>query len=92
MQTIKPASEFLLCQPDEEQKVTASGILLSEKASEKPKTAKVINIGDSVTRFHSGDRIVYKSYSTSDIKLNNDDFFLVEERDVLGTVLEVEDA
>lgn len=89
MQTINPAPKQLFCRPDEAVTKTQSGIILSENAAEKPKTAEVINIGRDVSNYHSGDRIVYKSYSTTEIKLNNEDFILVAEDDVLGTVLDV---
>ena len=89
MQTIKPAPKQLFCKPEEAVTKTASGILLDQKAAEKPRTAEVINVGDKVTAFSPHDKIVYKPYSTTDIKLNGEDFFLVPEDDVLGVGQEV---
>lgn len=88
MQTVKPASNQLFCKPDEAITKTASGILLEKKSAEKPRTAKVINVGDGVKGYQPNDTIIYKSYSTSEIKLNGNEFFLVEDRDVLGTIVE----
>lgn len=90
MQTIKPSSNQLFCKPEEKITKTQSGILLDASRVEKPKTAVVINVGDGVKGFKSNDKIIYKSYSTTDIKLNNEDYFIVAEEDVLGTVLEVQ--
>ena len=90
MQTIRPAKNQLFCQPDEAEKKTASGLLLTDNAAEAPKTAKVINVGDGVQYFSSKDTIVYKSYSTTDVKLDGKDYFLIAEDDVLGTVVETE--
>lgn len=88
MQTVKPSKNQLFCKPDEAQTKTASGILLEQKAAERPKTAKVINTGSGVGGFEANDTIIYKPYSISEVKLNGDDFFLVAEEDVLGTVIE----
>ena len=88
MQTIKPAKGYLFCKPEEVVTTTKSGFILSESAAEKPKIAEVINVGSNVTQCKSTDKIVYKSYSTTEIKLNDDDYFLIAEDDVLGTVLD----
>jgi chaperonin GroES len=69
---------------------TTSGILLTTASVEKPKLATVINVGENVTGFHPDDQIIYKSYSTTDIQLNREEFFLVAEEDVLGVVVETE--
>ena len=90
MYTVKPAPNQLFCQQDEAEQQTKSGILLSS-ALDKPKTAKVINTGSTVTNYSSKDTIVYKSYATTELKLNGDDYFLISEDDVLGTVLEVDE-
>ncbi len=86
--TVRPAKNQLFCQPDEAETKTASGFLLTSSATEAPKTAKVINVGTGVTGFTANDTIVYKDYSATDIKLNGGDFFLINEQDVLGAVVE----
>jgi len=88
MQTIKPASKQIFARPHEATQKTQSGILLAEKMAEKPQMATVINVGDGVTQFQKDDTIVYKLFTTTDIKLNGEEFILIEEEDVLGTVLE----
>ena len=91
MQTVQPARNQLFCKPLEAETKTASGILLTEAAVEKPKLAEVINVGTGVKEFNPKDQIIYKSYSTTEIQLNREDFFLVAEEDVLGTVVDIED-
>lgn len=89
MQTINPANDQIFAKPDEAETKTKSGIILSENVAEKPKTAVVINVGKDVKQFSRDDRIIYKPYAMTDIKLNNDDFILIAEEDVLGKVVEV---
>lgn len=88
MQTVQPNKGQLFCRPDEVEEKTTSGFYLDKKHVEKPKTAEVVNAGKGCT-YEAGDRVIYKSYTTTEIKLNNEDFMLVAEEDVLGKVLEV---
>lgn len=83
---LQPLADWIVAQQEEASTRTASGLYLPDKAAEKPKTAKVIKVGKSVKEIKAGDRIVYKSYSTTDIKLDNTEYILVKEEDVLATV------
>jgi chaperonin GroES len=59
---------------------------LPEKAAEKPKTAKVVAVGPNAKQIKNGDRIVYKSFSTTEVKVDGKEYILVKEEDVLATV------
>lgn len=89
MTTIKPASKVLFCKPAEAITQSKSGFFIPQGAAEKPKTAEVINVGDKVTNFKPKDQIVYKEYTTSDVKIDGKDYFLIDEEDVLGVLVEV---
>lgn len=91
MQTVAPGQGQIFARPDEAETKTASGILLSDKSVEKPRTAKVINVGEGVKWYEANDTIVYKSYAPTELKLNNEDFILIAVEDVLGKVIEVEE-
>lgn len=87
--TIKPSKSNLFCRPEKaEDTQTASGLFIPKKSQDAPQTAEVINIGADVQGFKQKDKIVYKPYATTEIKLNNETFFLIAEEDVLGTVVE----
>lgn len=83
---IKPLAEYVVAQAEEAESKTASGLYLPETAKEKPKVAKVLAVGTSVKEIKVNDRIVYKSYSTTDVKLGKDEYILVKEEDILATV------
>lgn len=83
---IQPLADYVVAQSEEPETKTASGLYLPEQAKEKPKVAKVLAVGQDVKRVKVSDRIIYKSYSTTDIKLGNDEYILVKEEDVLATV------
>lgn len=86
MATLQPLAEWVVAEPEEATTKTASGIYLPEKAAEKPKTAKVLTVGKDVKNVKAGDRIVYKSYSTTEVKVGAKEYILVKEEDILATV------
>ena len=83
---IQPLADYVVAQSEEAAERTASGLYLTQAAQEKPKTAKVVAVGKDVKQIKVGDRILYKSYSTTDVKVETDDYILVKEEDVLATV------
>jgi chaperonin GroES len=88
-QTIKPAPTQLFCKVAEAETRTKSGFYIPEKHAERPQMAEVINIGSKVSDFQQKDLIIYKPYATVELKLDGKEYFLVDQEDVLGTVLEV---
>lgn len=83
---LNPLADYVLAQQEEAESKTASGLYLPDKATEKPKVAKVLKVGKEVKEIKAGDRIVYKSYSTTEVKLDGKEYVLVKEEDVLATV------
>jgi chaperonin GroES len=83
---IQPLADYVLAQQEEAETKTASGLYLMEKSQEKPKIAKVLNVGKDVKTVKKGDRVIYKSYSTSDIKVGSEEYILIKEEDLLATV------
>ena len=83
---LQPLGDYVVATAEEAQTKTASGLYLPQNAAEKPKTAKVVAVGKEVKQVKVGDRIVYKSYSNTDVKVGAEDYILVKEEDILATV------
>lgn len=83
---LKPLGDYVVAQAEEAESKTASGLYLPEAAKEKPKTSVVLAVGPAVSQIKVGDRIVYKSYSNTEVKVGKDEYILVKEEDVLATV------
>jgi chaperonin GroES len=83
---INPLADYVVAVSEEAASKTASGLYLPDSAKEKPKTAKIMAIGKQVKELKTGDRIIYKSYSTTEIKVGSTEYILVKEEDVLATV------
>ena len=84
--TIKPLADLVLAKSDPAETKTASGLYLAEKSQEKPKTATVVAVGPDVKNIKAKDKIIYESYSGTDIRHQNDDYVLVKEEKVLAKV------
>lgn len=83
---ITPLADRVVAVREEAKTQTASGIYLPDSSKEKPVVAVVQAVGSEVKHVKVGDRIVYKEYSTTDLKINDTDFLIVREEDILATV------
>jgi len=84
--SVNPLGDYVVAQPEEAQTKTASGLYLPDKAAEKPKVAKVLAVGPNAKQVKVGDRILYKSYSPTEVKLDGVEYLLVKEEDILATI------
>ncbi|MDO4742280.1 MAG: co-chaperone GroES [Candidatus Saccharibacteria bacterium] len=80
---LKPLKDRIVAKVEKPLEKTESGILLGD-AKEKPVYAVVESVGPQVTEVKKGDRIVYKEYSTTEIKIEDDEFIILKEEDVLA--------
>lgn len=92
---LQPLADYVVAEQEKAATKTASGLYLPDKASEKPKVAKVVaigpgKVGDDNKRIPMtvkiGDRIVYKTYSTTEVKVDDKEYMLIKEEDILATV------
>lgn len=83
---IRPTKSHITAVPDEAEEKTASGIFLTQQALEKPRTATVKAVGQAVSEIKPGDRIVYKSYSIHEVKIDKETYIMIAEDDVIGVV------
>lgn len=83
---IKPLADRVVAVREEAQTKTASGIFLPDNATEKPVVAQIIAVGPKVSSLKVGDKIVYKEYSTTELKIDDKQYLIVKEEDVLATV------
>jgi chaperonin GroES len=83
----KPLGERALVKAVEREEKTASGIVLPDTAKEKPQTAEVVAVGDAEeVKVSQGDVIVFAKYSGTEIKLDGEDYMILDADDILGVV------
>ena len=83
---IKPLADRVVAVREKAQEKTASGLYLPDSSKEKPVMATVVAVGPKVEQVAVGDKIVYKEYSTTNLKINETEYLIVKEDDVLATV------
>ena len=83
---ITPLQDYVVAVAEEAASKTVSGLYLPEAAKEKPKIAKIVAVGKAVGELKLNDRIIYKSYSPTEVKVGAVEYILVKEEDVLATV------
>lgn len=83
---IKPLADRVVATRIEAAAKTASGLYLPDNAKEKPVAAEVKAVGPDVKSVKKGDRILYKEYSTTEIKMGGTEYLIIKEEDILATV------
>ncbi len=93
---IRPLHDKILVRRDEAEGVTDSGIFLPESSKDKPKTGIVEGVGDGALNtdtgeripltLQKGDRIIFSSYSGSEVKLDGDELIIMSEDEVLAII------
>ena len=71
---IKPLADRVVAVREKAQEKTASGLYLPDSSKEKPVMATVVAVGPKVEQVAVGDKIVYKEYSTTDLKINETEY------------------
>lgn len=65
---------------------TASGLYLPDKAQEKSATAEVVAVGNDVKNVKVGDKVVFKEYAPTELKIEQVTYLVVKEDDVLAKI------
>lgn len=83
--SIKPLDDRVLIEPVSQEEKTKSGIVLPDTADkEKPEQGKVIAIGSNVKEVKKGDIVLFNKYGPSEIKVNNKEYLIAKEEDILA--------
>jgi chaperonin GroES len=83
---VKPLGDRVVAVREKAQEKTASGLYLPDSSQEKPVVATVQAVGPDATQVKVGDKIVYKEYSTTELKINDKEYLILKEEDILATV------
>ena len=83
---LKPLKDRVIAKIDKPAEKTASGLLLPSDSKEKPSFAVVTAVGPDVKSIKKGDKILYKEYSTTSVKVDDEDYLILDEKDILATL------
>jgi len=91
----KPLFDNVLIKPLQAEEKTAGGILLPDSAKEKPQIGEVMAIGAGHITPEGktlpmvvkvGQKVMYKKWGGNEVKVGNEEWMLVEQKDILAIV------
>ena len=91
---LKPLADRVVIKSVEVEKVTKSGLVLTSSAQEKPQMAEVVAVGPGgvvdgkeITMYvKEGDRVIYSKYAGTTVKLEDTEYIIVKQSDILAIV------
>lgn len=91
---LKPLADRVVLKQQEVEEKTSSGIILPDSAKEKPQTAVVIAVGPGSEKdgkrvemqVKEGDQVIYSQYSGTEVKLENEEYIIVSQSDIIAIV------
>ncbi|HLQ60686.1 MAG TPA: co-chaperone GroES [Candidatus Acidoferrales bacterium] len=92
---LRPLGDRVVVKPVEKEERTKSGIVLPDTAKEKPQegiveavgTGRILDTGTKVPmELKVGDRILYAKYAGNEFKLEDIEYLIISEKDVLAVM------
>ena len=99
--TIRPLHDRVLIKRIEAQETVKGGIIIPDTAKEKSQEGEVISIGTGKTlengsivplEVKKGDRILFGKYSGTDIRLQDQDYLILREDEIVGVLTHADKA
>ena len=93
---LSPLSDRVVLKYEETEEKTQSGIILPDSAKEKPQEAIAVAVGPgkevdgkmTPTQVKEGDKVIYSKYAGTEIKVEDDEYVIVSESDIIAVVEE----
>ena len=92
---IRPLHDRVIVKRMEEERKTASGIVIPDTSAEKPDQGEVVAVGpgkrdDSgkliAMELKVGDRVLFGKYAGQTVKVKGDELLVMREEDIMGVV------
>jgi chaperonin GroES len=92
---IRPLHDRVIVKRLEEERTTASGIVIPDSATEKPDTGEVVAIGtgkvlddgnSKALDVKPGDKVIFGKYSGQTVKVDGDELLVMREEDIMGVL------
>ena len=95
MSKIRPLHDRVIVKRLDEERKTASGIVIPDTAAEKPDQGEVISVGKGKTNddgkvvpldVKAGDRVLFGKYSGQTVRVKGDELLVMREEDIMGVI------
>ena len=93
--SIQPIGDRIVVERESSEETTAGGILLPDSAKDKPSRGVVVSVGTgrllddgsrSELQLKVGDRVIFSSYAPEELTVNDQEYLLMREDDVLAVI------
>ena len=89
-----PLGDRVVLKQLEAEETTKSGIVLPGQSKEKPQQAEVVAVGPGGTvdgkeikmEVKAGDQVIYSKYAGTDVKVDEEEFIIVKQSDILAVL------
>ena len=92
---LRPLQDRILVHRVAEEEKTKGGIIIPDTAKEKPAEGKIVSVGKGkldengkriAPEVKKGDRILFGKYSGTEVKIEDQEYLIMREEDVLGII------
>jgi chaperonin GroES len=92
---LHPIGERVIVKPAAKEEVTKSGIVIPDTAKEKPQEGTIIAVGSgrlldngnrAALEVKVGDHVLFAKYGGTEFKLDNEEFLVLKESDILAVI------
>ncbi|WP_414442424.1 co-chaperone GroES [Burkholderia sp. 22PA0106] len=92
---IRPLYDRVIVKRIEQQRTTASGIVIPDSAAEKPEQGEVIAVSNGrllqdgtqrALQLKVGDQVIFGKYSGQTVKVDGEELLVMREEDVMGVL------
>ena len=92
---IRPLHDRVVVRRMDEERTTASGIVIPDSATEKPIQGEILAVGNGKILDSGeprpldvkvGDKVLFGKYSGTEVKLDGDDYLVMREEDIMGVI------
>ena len=92
---LRPLHDRVIVRRLEEERKTASGIVIPDAAAEKPDQGEILSVGPGkrdesgqrlVPDVKVGDRVLFGKYSGQTVKIDGEELLVMREEDIMGVV------
>ena len=91
---LKPSHDYVVLEKVKEEEKTQSGIILTQKAKDEPSHGIVVALGPGKTEdgklipidLAAGQKVIYKKYSGTEVKVDGEELLLIKADDILAIV------
>jgi chaperonin GroES len=88
----KPLYDRVVIEPESQENVSKSGIVLPQTSQERPQVGTVVLVGDgenfdgvsTVMKVNVGDKVLFEKYAGNELKIEGKNYVVLRQIDIIG--------